>query len=60
ARIIQTPIGEWIYAETYASSAERTQAMSPWIDHHNTSRTHSALSRQTPWQILNNLLGNHT
>ncbi|WP_409568239.1 integrase core domain-containing protein, partial [Methylobacterium sp. E-041] len=47
-------------AEPYASSAERTQAMSPWIDHYNTSRTHSALSRQTPWQRLNNLLGNDT
>ena len=57
-RFIQTSLREWIYAEPYASSAERTQAMSPWIDHYNTSRTHSALSRQTPWQSLNNLLGN--
>ncbi|WP_264048475.1 IS481 family transposase [Methylobacterium flocculans] len=57
---IQTSLREWIYAVPYASSADRTQAMSPWIDHYNTNRTHSALSRQTPWQRLNNLLGNDT
>ncbi|GJE43731.1 IS481 family transposase ISAav5 [Methylobacterium soli] len=57
-RFIQTSLREWIYAEPYASSAERTRAMRPWIHHYNTCRTHSALSQQTPWQRLNNLLGN--
>ena len=59
-RFIQTSLREWIYAEPYASSAERTRAMPPWIDGYNTARSHSALSRQTPWQRLNNLLGDNS
>ena len=59
-RFIQTSLREWIYAKPYASSAARTKAMLPWIDGYNTTRSHSALSRQTPWQRLNNLLGNDT
>lgn len=57
-RFIQTSLREWIYAAPYASSAQRAEAMIPWIDGYNTTRPHSALSRQTPWQRLNNLLGN--
>jgi transposase InsO family protein len=57
-RFIQTSLREWIYAAPYASSAERTRAMIPWINNYNTTRAHSALNRQTPWQRLNNLLGN--
>ena len=57
-RFIQTSLREWIYARPYGSSAARTQAMLPWIDGYNTTRSHSALNQQTPWQRLNNLLGN--
>lgn len=57
-RFIQTSLREWIYAVPYQSSAERTKAMAPWIDSYNTTRSHSALNCQTPWQRLNNLLGN--
>ncbi len=56
-RFIQTSLREWIYAEPSVSSAARTKAMPPWIDGYNTTRSHSARSRQTPWQRLNNLLG---
>lgn len=58
-RFIQTSLREWIYAEPYSSSDERTRAMLPRIDGYNTTRAHSALNRQTPWQRLNNLLGNN-
>ena len=57
-RFIQTSLREWAYANPYRSSAERRQAMSPWIDAYNTQRPHSALANQTPWRRLNNLLGN--
>jgi len=57
-RFIQTSLREWAYARAYTSSAERTDAMSPWIDAYNTQRPHSALANQTPWLRLNNLLGN--
>jgi transposase InsO family protein len=59
-RFIQTSLREWIYAEPYLSSDQTTKAMLPWIDGYNTTRAHSALNRQTPWQRLNNLLGNNT
>ncbi len=59
-RFIQTSLREWIYAEPYTSSSQRTAAMIPWIHGYNTTRSHSALNRQTPWQRLNNLLGNDT
>ncbi len=59
-RFIQTSLREWIYAQPYTSSAARTKAMAPWIDRYNTTRSHSALSRQTPWQRLNDLLGNNS
>ncbi|WP_414475874.1 IS481 family transposase [Microvirga sp. M2] len=57
-RFIQTSLREWIYGAPYASSAERTAAMQPWLTHYNTQRSHSALNHMPPWQRLNNLLGN--
>jgi transposase InsO family protein len=57
-RFIQTSLREWAYAAPYQTSEERTKAMVPFIDAYNTDRPHSALAFQTPWQRLNNLLGN--
>jgi len=59
-RFIQTSLREWAYARAFRSSAERAQAMIPWIDAYNTTRPHSALAHQSPWLRLNNLLGNDT
>ena len=56
-RFIQTSLREWAYAEPYTSSAERTLAMTPFIDRYNLSRPHSAHKGLSPWQRLNNLLG---
>jgi transposase InsO family protein len=57
-RFIQTSLREWAYARPYASSAERTQAIGPWTDSYNLSRPHSGIKGLTPWQRVNNLLGN--
>ncbi|MGH6923807.1 MAG: integrase core domain-containing protein, partial [Propylenella sp.] len=38
-------------------SAERTQAMQPWISSYNHSRPHSALGGRPPVSRLNNVLG---
>jgi transposase InsO family protein len=57
-RFIQTSLREWAYANAYATSAERTEAMSGFLTRYNTARPHTALERQTPWARLNNLLGN--
>jgi len=57
-RFIQTSLREWAYAAPYQTSDERAKAMIPFVDAYNTQRPHSALAFQTPWQRLNNLLGN--
>jgi transposase InsO family protein len=57
-RFIQTSLREWAYAKPYASSADRTQAIGPWTNAYNQSRPHSGIAGLTPWQRVNNLLGN--
>lgn len=57
-RFIQTSLREWAYAKPYGSSVERTQAIGPWTDSYNLSRPHSGIKGLTPWQRVNNLLGN--
>ncbi len=57
-RFIQTSLREWAYARPYASSQHRTAAIGPWTDSYNTARPHSGIKGLTPWQRVNNLLGN--
>lgn len=57
-RFIQTSLREWAYARPYASSQQRTDAIKPWTDSYNASRPHSGINGLTPWQRVNNLLGN--
>jgi transposase InsO family protein len=59
-RFIQTSLREWAYAKPYGSSAERTLAIGPWTDSYNLCRPHSGIKGLTPWQRVNNLLGNDT
>jgi len=59
-RFIQTSLREWAYARPYDSSAERAMAIGPWTDSYNLRRPHSAIKGLTPWQRVNNLLGNDT
>lgn len=59
-RFIQTSIREWAYATPFNSSAQRTQAMHPWLHTYNTARPHSALGGKPPISRINrdNVLGN--
>jgi transposase InsO family protein len=57
-RFIQTSLREWAYAVAYPTSAHRSRAVGPWTDAYNRSRPHSAIGGISPWQRLNNLLGN--
>ena len=59
-RFIQTSLREWAYARPYASSAERTKAIVQWADTYNRDRPHAGIGGLSPWQRLNNLLGNDT
>ena len=58
-RFIRTMLGGWAYGAIYRDSAERTAALDGWLWHYNHRRRHGALSRQTPVQRLNNLLGSY-
>ena len=59
-RFIQTSLREWAYARPYASSDQRAAAIGPWTDGYNRSRPHAGIKGLTPWQRVNNLLGNDT
>lgn len=57
-RFIQTSLREWAYARSYNSSDQRSAAIQPWINQYNLSRPHAGIGYISPWQRLNNLLGN--
>jgi transposase InsO family protein len=57
-RFIQTSLREWAYAHAYSSSDERSRAIAPWTDAYNLIRPHAGIGGLSPWQRLNNLLGN--
>ncbi|HTQ34852.1 MAG TPA: integrase core domain-containing protein, partial [Stellaceae bacterium] len=59
-RFIQTSLREWAYVRASQSSAERGQAMHPWIADYNLIRPHSALGGKPPLEKLNNVLGFNT
>jgi transposase InsO family protein len=59
-RFIQSCLREWAYARPYRSSEERLAASAAWINAYNLHRPHAGISLQTPWQRVNNLLGNDT
>ncbi|WP_026304620.1 IS481 family transposase [Kaistia granuli] len=59
-RFIQTSLREWAYGRAYTCSEERARAIGPWTDSYNRERPHSAIQGLTPWQRVNNLLGNDT
>jgi len=47
-RFIQTLTNRWAYGAIYGSSAERTAALSGWIDHYNFRRRHGSLGHRPP------------
>ena len=54
-RFIRTLLGGWAYGAIYASSAERTTALTGWIDFYNRRRPHGAPSHKPPLARLNEL-----
>lgn len=58
-RFIQSSIREWAYATPFNTSAERQDAMHPWLHNYNTARPHAALAGKPPISRLNrdNVLG---
>jgi transposase InsO family protein len=54
-RFIRTLLDRWAYAAIYASSTERTRALTPWLDHYNRRRPHGSLNHQPPLSRLTQL-----
>jgi transposase InsO family protein len=54
-RFIKTLLAGWAYGAIYRSSAERTAALSGWVDWYNTRRPHGSLSHKPPTARLNEL-----
>jgi transposase InsO family protein len=59
-RLIQTLLNEWAYVRIYGSSAERTAALTLYLEHYNYHRPHGSLGHQPPASRLNNLASNYT
>lgn len=47
-RFIQTMTNRWAYGAIYGASAERTAALSGWLDHYNFRRPHGSLGHKAP------------
>lgn len=57
-RFIQSCLREQAYARPYASSLQRLGAAANWTDAYNLVRPHAGINGASPFQRLNNLLGN--
>ena len=47
-RFIQTLQNDWAYGRVYASSTERRQHLTSWLNHYNYRRPHGSLSHRPP------------
>ena len=62
-RLIKTTLREWAYVRPYRHSAERTAALTTWLQRYNWLRPHRSLQRKPPVSRLNlrdNVLTTHT
>jgi transposase InsO family protein len=53
-RFIQTLTRRWAHGRSYSSSAERTAALTTWLNHYNFTRPHGSLSHKPPGSRLTN------
>jgi transposase InsO family protein len=59
-RFIQTLQREWAYGRIFQTSADRTAALQPWLNHYNFTRPHGALSHKPPGSRVTNVAGNYS
>lgn len=61
-RFIRTMLGGWAYGAIYRDSAQRTAALSGWLEFYNWRRPHGSLSHRPPGARLaelNNVVGTY-
>jgi len=59
-RFIGTLVREWAYGAVYRSNEERSSALARFVDFYNRRRPHTALDGRSPFDIVNNVSGEHT
>jgi transposase-like protein len=62
-RFIRTMLGGWAYGAIYRDSAQRTAALSGWLEFYNWRRPHGSLAHKPPGTRLaelNNVAGSYT
>ncbi|MCK8468746.1 IS481 family transposase [Microbacterium sp. KSW4-16] len=59
-RLNRTLATEWAHARTYASNAERTEALPTWLDYYNLDRAHLGIGGKTPIDRINNGRGQYS
>ena len=47
-RLNRTLTTEWAYRQAFTTNTARHQALTPWLNHYNTRRRHTALAGHTP------------
>lgn len=58
-RLIKTLLAEWAYGRPYVSNADRSAALSTFVDFYNQRRPHTALGGRSPLDVVNNVSGDH-
>ena len=59
-RFTQTLLREWAYVRLYGTSAERTNALGPFLERYNWRRPHGSLGHHPPGSRLTNVAGNYS
>ncbi len=59
-RFIGTLVREWAYGAVYRSNEERSSALARFVDFYNRRRPHTALDGRSPFDIVNNVSGEHS
>lgn len=61
-RLVRTLLGEWAYARSFDSTAERTASLTRYLDFYNRDRPHWSLAGQPPMSRVpvNNVTGKNT
>jgi transposase InsO family protein len=58
-RFIGTLVREWAYGAVYRSNGERSSALASFVDFYNRCRPHTALNGRSPFDVVNNVSGEH-
>lgn len=59
-RFIKTLLAEWAYARPYTDDRDRSAALPEFVDFYNRRRPHTAIAGRSPFDVVNNVSGEHS